>query len=488
MNLLDAWLAVVQENPTAPALVYQDEVWSRQRLQRLTAQIAQQLHQRGVKPGDMVGLALDQTPEHIAAMLAVARVGAISLPLHSRSRRQQRERLLKRFEANWVVSKQLLVLPNGTGLINLSELPTLTAADRPDLHFSDYWPTPETPARIGLTSGTTGEPNAILYSHGYWLHRIRTTIDNCDADTRITPSNLHLTLGNLTVFAALFAGGMVIFPPARQRHGLFDTIRRYSITHALTSPASVLDLATLAEDEGIAFPSLRHLRIVGGGMTERQIRVAKEKLTPNLYLPYGLSEVGAVSIATPELLDSHPTYAGRCKEGVQVEALDEQGEPLPPGEEGLLRILVPGMPQHYYDRPEASAERFRDGWFYSSDVGRVTADGLIQISGRDDDRINLGGRKFHAEQVERVLLNHPEVSDAAVVGHENGQGRKVLMALVVLNHEGAPRQKLQPYCRQQRLGDLVPHRFLLMSELPRNEAGKLQRSELAKLLPAAPRH
>lgn len=483
MNMIDQLLQVVQANPAAPAMIHARRLLTRVQFLQLVMVVARRLHERGIAQGEVVGVSMDHSPLHLATMLALARLGAVSLPVHPSTPPVGQLRLMQQFQA-----RRLLTMPgavakplDGVECFDLGEI-DLAKEAACDPHFIDYWPAADTPARIGLTSGTTGAPGAILYSHEFWLHRIATTVDNCDEHTRLMPSNLHLTLGNLSAFAALFVGGVLVFHRLHDLESFYRTLSIFGVTHALMPPSLIPQMAALNREEGPAFPALRHLRIVGGGLTPRLIDLARRKLSPQVYLPYGLSEVGAVSMATPELLSAHPEFAGRCKPGVRVEARDANGQALPVGSQGELWVSVPGQPMGYHNNPERTAARFCDGWFKTGDIGLVTADGLVRIEGRADDRINLGGQKFQPERVESVLQQHPEVKEIAVFTVNDQQGDKVLVAAAVLNHGGQVQKKFTEFCREQRLGGLMPRRFFVVKELPRNPAGKLVRAELPRLL------
>ncbi|MFW9616584.1 class I adenylate-forming enzyme family protein [Aquabacterium sp.] len=481
MNLIDQFLGVVQRHPAAPALIHQGQVMTRGQFLKLVVATSRHLHEQGVAPGEVMGMSLDHSPLHLAAMLAVARLGAVSLPVHPATPPAGQQRLMAKFGASRLICMPDAQVPPGVPAVVL-DAAVLKPLESADLRFIPYWPAPETPARIGLTSGTTGMPGGILYTHAYWGHRIATTVDNCDAQTRLMPSNLHLTLGNLSAFAALLSGGMVVFNRLHDIRSYFQTVQLYGVTHALMAPALIAEMATLNTEPGPAFPSMRHLRMVGGALTRQQIAIAKTRLSPNISLPYGLSEVGAVSIASPDLLTSHPEFAGRCKPGVLVQALGPNGEVLAVGQTGELRVKVPGMPQSYYRDEVRTADRFVDGWFMTRDIGMVTSDGLVRIEGRADDRLNIGGQKLHPEQIESVLQQHPEVKEVAVFVADNALGNKVLMAAIVLNHSGAVQRKFTDYCRDMRMGRQAPQRFLLVPQLPRNPAGKLIRTALPELL------
>jgi acyl-coenzyme A synthetase/AMP-(fatty) acid ligase len=490
MMLLDKYLETTSGNLGAPACIFDGKVMSRAQFLNMVCQFALALHERGIRPGETVGVSLTHSPAHLALILALARLGAISLPVHPRSPPRSKMRLMKQFGARRVVT----VPPPANApenrtpspdieVIRINELKPATETGQPDLRgMLDYWPSPDTLGRIGLTSGTTGFPNAVCYTHAYWLQRIVNTIEHCDETTRLMPGNLHLTMGNISAFAALFAGGAVVFHKQRQLESFISSIQLHAVTHAMTSPATIKDLAAALPFEGNAFPSIRYLRIVGGGLSEHLVKLAKRHITPNVWLPYGISEVGAISMADPALLDSHPDCAGRPKPGVQIEVVSPEGTVLGTGETGELRVRVPGMPTEYYMNPERTAEKFRDGWFYTNDIGMLTSDGLVRLEGRSDDRINLGGLKLYPERVESVLNSHPAVRDSAIFTVPDKDGNKVLVAAVVLKQDGQPVNDMVEFCKERKLGGMTPRRFFIVKELPRNEAGKLMRAALPELL------
>lgn len=498
MNLIDKFQEVMANNLAAPACIYNGKVMSRAQFYHMVCQFSLALHQRGVKEGDTVGVSLNHSPAHLAVLLAVARLGAISLPVHPRTPPAGKLRLLKQFGANRVITMKVpepsedtaKKTPQGIELIGLADLKPEGEHKQFGLDFTEYWPKPETPGRIGLTSGTTGFPNAVCYTHEYWLHRIASTIEHCDANTRLIPGNLHLTMGNISAFAALFSGGVVVFHKQNDLASFVESINAYAVTHAMVAPAMIKELAKRVHFEGVAFPSIKFLRVVGGGLSAHLVQLAKKHITPNLYLPYGISEVGAISMATPDLLDSHPDFAGKPKPGVEVQAVDPDGKVLAADQLGELRVKVPKMPSAYYMNPERTSEKYRDGWFYTSDIGMVTKDGLIKIEGRSDDRINLGGVKLYPERVERILDTHPEIRESAVFTVPDKDKNKVLVSALVLTHEGKPEADLVKFCQEHKLGNMTPRRFFIVKELPRNPSGKIVRASLPNLLrkPEPTRH
>lgn len=494
-NLIDKFLEKNTTDLAAPACIHEGKVVSRGAFLRAVCDFTAALHQRGVQPGDVVGLSLGQHPGHLAMILALARLGAVSVPVHPRSPMRAKLALLRRMGATRVVVQSLAAAPEakdvpppppieGLEVIALSDLQPKAGDARADHKLDlrgmlDYWPPANAPARISLTSGTTGVPSAVCYDHAYWLNRIATTVEFCDASTRLMAGNLNLTMGNISAFAALFAGGVVVFYKQHDLATYIQTVNLCAVTHAMMAPATIKRMAARLP-VGVAFPSIRYLRIVGGGLSEQLVALATGRLTPNVFLPYGISEVGAISMASPDDLKLYPDYAGKPKKGVKVQVVDEKDKVLAPGEVGEIRVKLPVMLPGYHQDEEKTKAKFKNGWFYTSDIGTLTADGFVRIDGRKDDRINLGGIKFYPERVERLLDAHPGVQEVAVFAAEL-KGENALVAAVVWKSE-ADLNSLLNYAKEHRLpANMMPKGVMTLKELPRNEAGKVVRSELKAL-------
>ncbi len=495
-NLIDKYLEKNATNLAAPACIHEGKAISRGALLRAVCDFTAALHHRGVQPGDVVGLSLGQHPGHLAMILALARLGAVSLPVHPRTPMRAKLALLKRMGASRVIVQRLAgsdagqaespqVRPvsdvQGLEVISLADLQPQEGQSRSgnplDLRgMLDYWPAADAPARIALTSGTTGAPSAVRYDHAYWVHRVATTVEYCDENTRLMAGNLSLTMGNISAFAALFAGGVVVFYKQHDLAAYTQAVQLHGVTHAMMAPAMIKRMASRLP-EGVAFPSLRYLRIVGGGLSEQLVAQATGSLTPNVYLPYGISEVGAISMATPSDLQRYPDHAGKPKKGVKLQVVDEKDKVLPPGEVGEIRVKMPMMLPGYHLDTEKTQARFRNGWFYTNDIGTLTADGFVRIDGRKDDRINLGGNKFYPERVERMLDAHPGVQEVAVFQAQI-KGENVLVAAVVWTAEPQVKALLDDARTRGLPAGMMPRGVMSLAELPRNEAGKVLRSEL----------
>ena len=486
MNLYQKFEALVNAEPQAIALISDGRLMTRKQFLSMVDAMAAGLHEQGVRSGDVVGISLPNTPSHLISLLAVARLGAMTLPLHGRSSPAARRRLINKYKAKFVVIG--VMPPNADQIKDLRFLQVDELVRQGQAGFENKvlpaQPDPQSIGRISLTSGTSGEPSAIAYTHENWICRLDRTSVGFDASTRLLVGSLHLTLGNILAFSAMLAGGLVVFAPVQGKGNLFlQTVQLYGVTHASLVPSGIKNMAASAPRSGVAFPTLKQLRVVGGALSDHLFKLAYERLTPNVLQSYGTSELGLISVATPQMLMDHPDHSGKVVAGGEIQVVDAQGQVLGPDQLGELRVKVPLMPQGYFKDEERSKLKFRDGWFYTSDMGKVTADGFIKIEGRADDRINIAGIKLFPDAVERVLSSHPAVHECAIFTvPEPTLGKKMLAAIVLEEGAQLSGEELAQHCRSRKLAEKTPTAFFICQALPMNPSGKLMRAELAKLL------
>jgi acyl-coenzyme A synthetase/AMP-(fatty) acid ligase len=242
-------------------------------------------------------------------------------------------------------------------------------------------------------------------------------------------------------------------------------------------PAHAALLAAALPDDGPAFPSLRHLRLVGAMPPPALVDALRRKCSPNIYIPYSITEVGVLTMATPDMVEQDPLSAGPVQPWATVEVVDSDGFALPAGQIGELRMQVEGMPRHYHGEVYSPAGRFRDGWFYPGDRGRFDARGHLYVEGRVDDLLNVGGNKVQPEQIENVIAQFTGVRESVAFMRILANGESQLAAAVI-RHGELDLRALHAYC-VQRLELLAPVHFVAVTAFPRNASGKVIRRELA---------
>ncbi len=218
-------------------------------------------------------------------------------------------------------------------------------------------------------------------------------------------------------------------------------------------------------------------RIICGGtlLPPAVAREARLKLTPDIRLIYGSTESGTAALGHAAGLEDTPGQVGITPAGGIVDIVDDAGTPLPDGQTGEIRVRGPRMVYGYLGDPEATAECFRDGWFYSGDLGRRLPDGRLVLEGRAEERMNLGGIKVMPALLEEAALACPGVRDAAAFAVPDEQGLEQAW-IAVAAEPGFDRDALSPH--MATYPDLPAHRFAWIDEIPRNAMGKVDRARL----------
>lgn len=405
---------------------------------------------QGVKPGDRIALSLFYQPANPLGALELfygaAWLGAVILPVFPDVKPERRKKVAERYGARMIEAfdyqhgQRTPPPPRGDGL------------DRPLL--------------MQFTSGTTGEPKALLFTQAQFAGktvRAARALGIAKDDRFVSARPWPGLVGLRAVFWVHCAGGTYVntlFPDSRQR--LERLVSSYRITIMTVAPSQI---RPLLRESGKPV-GLRVLYIAGAPVSAREVQQARDRLCRNTYVGYGVNELGMVAALRPDDLPGEDGRVGRLLPDVQCE---------PAG--GELRFRVPWTPEGYFENPAASAARFRDGWFHPGDLGSIDAEGYLVLRGRADEVINTGGVKIMPAEVEAVLLQHAGVADAAVVGlRDERLGERPVAYLVA--RPGASRAAIEAFCRERVDGTRRPTEYRYVDAIPRNAAGKVDRGKL----------
>lgn len=332
--------------------------------------------------------------------------------------------------------------------------------------------------RIFATSGTTGRSKFVPADHALISGRIlgKLIAQGERDDVHVCAAGPGGAMGFQDVLRSLFAGGTLVL--ARQA-SVDMAITRHRVNSMLMSPLTLGQLVAQLADRLEPFPSLVEIEVSGGALPGPLRTAAERKLCRNIVEVYGASETHVIASAPSRLMAGREGAVGLAHPGVRVEATDESGVPLPPGEVGRLRVGGPYVATGYYRDPDATQASFADGWFLTDDVGAVTADGWVVLQGRKSEVINAGGVKIGPAAIEEVLLAQTGVRDAAAFGMEDAFGVTQIWAAVVVVY-GADLADIAAGCRRQ-LGERAPRFLLPLENVPRNANGKILRQALVDL-------
>lgn len=488
MNLASGLTVNARGRPDHPALEVGDLRWSHAELAGEVGRMALRLEQRGIRRGDVVGVALRDTAWHLVLNYASAWIGAILLPLDWRWTPAEAARVATHFRATLVVGEDDAVPLEGVSFIPLAELLAEAPQDEPPALVE----APDLPLLISLSSGTTGIPKGPCLTHAqmlrrFWIHWINLGLNANDRYVSATP--LYFGGGRTFAMSVLFAGGTVtLFPPPFEAQDLCDALRDVAATSTFLVPTQLRSLLALPDEALEPMRSLRLLISSGAPLDPDERRQIDARLNANFCEYYASTEGGGISLSTPETRRANPDSVGRPVFGVETEVVGDDERSLPPGTIGRFRYRGPGVATGYAGEVDPETAGFKDGWFYPGDLAEIDRRGFITLRGRSRDMILRGGVNIYPPEIETALRAHPSVSDAAVVGRPSQRlGQEVAAFCVAAVSDGSRDEvpdeaQLATWCRERLAPYKVPRSFHWIPSLPRNSAGKVLKAELTARL------
>jgi acyl-CoA synthetase (AMP-forming)/AMP-acid ligase II len=425
---------------------------------------------RGLRPGDVAGLWLKDTPLHLALIYGCARAGIVMLPLDWKWTPAEAERVARHFGARIVVTDP------GAPLL---DVPTVAVETLPRAAAAAFGAEADDLLLLSLSSGTTGRPKGPAVSHRQFFRRFMTHwlhLGFTDADRFLCATPLYFGGGRTFAMSMLFTGATVVL--ASPAADLAPLVERERITCLFLVPTQLRRLMTL---DDAALAPLRDLRLLfssGAPLTVAERHEIAGRLCPRFHEYYASTEGGGVSLLTPADLARRPDSVGRPVFGVEVEVVDDEDRPLPADAVGRIRYRGPGVATGYHLDPEASVERFRDGWFYPGDLAAIDADGFVCLRGRREDVIIRGGINLYPTEIEAVLTAHPAVLEAAIVPRASATLGEEVAAFVV-PRAAVNAEALMAWCAERLAPYKRPAVITLLAELPRNSAGKVLKARLS---------
>ncbi|MCX2524492.1 (2,3-dihydroxybenzoyl)adenylate synthase [Larsenimonas rhizosphaerae] len=356
------------------------------------------------------------------------------------------------------------------------------------------WPavTADELAFFQLSGGTTGLSKLIPRRHQDYLYSIRGSIEPCGINEHTVylgalPLAHNFPMSSPGFLGVLYAGGCVVMAPAPTPDHCFPLIEAEGVTHAsLVPPLALLWLNSLPQYAHLDLSSLQVLQVGGARFSAEAARRVRPELGCTLQQVFGMAE-GLVNYTR---LDDDPETIVRTQ-GRPISRLDEvrivdaAGRPVPDGTPGLLETRGPYTIRGYFDAPAHNEASFTDEGFYrTGDVVSRTSTGYLIVEGRDKDQINRGGEKISPEEVENLLLAHPEVHDVAVVGMTDAYLGERPCAFIVPRGDATPKAgELAQYLKDTGLATYkVPDRFRIVEAFPETRVGKVSRKVLREQL------
>ncbi|MEV4098426.1 class I adenylate-forming enzyme family protein [Streptosporangium saharense] len=490
-------------------LVYEDERVTYEEHYLRAATLAGRLAgEYGVARGERVAIAMRNYPEWVIAFSAVLAAGGVAVPLNAWWSTRELEFGLSDSGARVLIADgERAAALAGTGcpmIVARGEVPAgarafdeVLGAVEPDATPPPVRLSPEDPATILYTSGTTGRPKGALGSHRNLGQSPMTVAYNTTRSmvragrdparkagrrrvTLLTVPLFHATGCFAVMTTTMFGGDCLVLMHRWDAGRALELIERERVTNLSGVPTNVWQLLS---HPGLADADVSSLTSLGYGGAPAPPRLL-ERLTE--LLPsrsptngYGMTETTALAIGNsgPDYL-ARPDSVGLPVPVVDVRITGPTGEELPVGEVGELRLRGPNVILGYWNRPRETEEAFADGWLRTGDLARVDEEGFVYVVDRAKDMVIRGGENVYCAEVEAALFEHPAVEDAAVIGIPHEELGEEVGAVVRLASPVAD-EELRTFLRERIAAFKIPVRFWVREgELPRNPGGKVLKTVL----------
>jgi acyl-CoA synthetase (AMP-forming)/AMP-acid ligase II len=507
--------------PDRIAIHFDDESISFMELQERVTRLANALADHGIGPGDRVAIMQVNCPQAVEAYFASAQLDAIYVPLNFRAKTEELQQTLSIAEPSVLLlgqrylplltpeegSKQLVppervVILDGpapSGMQTYDDV--LAGANSDEMHFPEAEDDDTTV--IMFTAGTTGVPKGVMLTHDSFSSYLLASVSPADPDveeTNLLTVPLYHIAGLQAALAAIYGGRTMVLMRQFEPLDWLTLAQRHRANRAMLVPTMLKQIMEHPQFHDFDLSSLDVITYGAASMPLEVIKRAIENLPGARFInAFGQTETASTITMLPpddHVLEGTPeeiekklrrlSSIGIPLEDVEVEIVDEDGLSLPTGQVGEIVARGSRMMKGYWQEDAATQAAIRSGWVYTGDLGYQDEDSYIYLAGRAKDFIKRGGEMVSPEEVEQVLMAHPEVAEAAVIGVPDEEWGEEVRALVVrrrgplaVQSSDALREEgLIEHCREHLAGFKRPRSVVFIDELPRNAMGKVLKRDL----------
>jgi long-chain acyl-CoA synthetase len=451
---------------TTPALVWEGGELSWAELDERASGFAQRLAEQGVERGDRIATLIPNHWTFAVALLGILKFGATAATLHPTLKPEELAEVMADLRPR-------LFVEHVTADKGIWHTARLTAS----------------PALIVYTSGSTGRPKGSVFSHDAFTFSNRAWagpvmgIKPDDVVLGVLPFAHNYGM-NAGLLAPLLFGARVVIVEHFAPEAVLEIIEKHRVT---VFPGVATMFRRLLNSPAFARADLSSLRLAVSGAAPCPWELCeewREKTGARILRGYGMTEVPRPISYLAGDPDEVPEAIGRAVPDARAQVVDDEGRPLAFGEVGELWINCPSAAAGYFNAPEETRAVLADGWFKTGDLASVSPQGFVQIMGRKRERILRGGYSIFPQEIERILLSHPAIAEAAVVGIPNPDLNEEVAAFVALKAgDNTSAEELIDYCQKHLAHFKFPRHVIILEQLPKGATGKVIKPELLRQCP-----
>lgn len=498
-----------QAQPRATAIVCAERSFSYAELDRLSSNLATRLAASGLGKGDSALVQLPNIAEFYIVLFALLKAGIAPLNALYSHRKMELASYAKQIVPKLLIaSREHEVFRTDSYIADFKEVGsspeiTLLLGDQRDAHNLAGWienpgqtpahfsPTgPGEVALFQLSGGSTGTPKLIPRTHNDYHYNARTSAQICGLTTQTRflcalPAAHNFLLSSPGALGVLYAGGCIVMAPSPEPTTCFSLIERHEINTVALVPSAVALWLQAAPDCQKQLHSLEFLQVGGACFADSLARQVPTVLGCKLQQVFGMAE-GLINYTRSGDSDEQIfTTQGRpISPGDEIKIVDEQGIPVADGEPGMLATRGPYTFCGYYQSPEQNARAFdSEGFYYSGDLVQLTPDGDLRVVGRVKDQINRGGEKVASEEIENLIVLHPDVTHAGLVAMPDEHLGEKSCAFVVSRNCNLKSPALRRFLMELGIAEYkLPDRIRFIESMPLTAVGKIDKKRLRQLL------
>jgi acyl-CoA synthetase (AMP-forming)/AMP-acid ligase II len=497
--------------PDKTAIVFEDKRYTFSQLNERVNRLANGLLKLGLKAGDRIAFLQVNCNQCVETYFAVAKAGAIYLPLNFRAKEKELGYMLNTAEATTLIVGERyipMIKSIQPELKYLKNLISIESKHDDMLYYEDIIsssPADEVVTEIDeddttilmYTAGTTGFPKGVMLSHNsfsvYMLENV-TPADPLAEESNILTVPLYHVAGIQAMMAAIYGGRTLVMERQFEAKEWMELVEREKANRAMMVPTM---LKQLLDHPDFKKHDLSSLKVITYGAAPMPIPVIKKALEefPGVSFINAFGQTETASTITALSPEDHAltgteeekekklkrlSSIGKPMSDVEMKVIDEEGNTLPPGEVGEIVARGPRVMTGYWKDEEKTAKTIdKDGWVHTGDVGYVDEDGYFFLSGRSSDMIIRAGENISPEELENVIRDHPKVEDVAVIGvPDETWGEEPRAVVIPKKGEQVTEEEIMEHCRANLASFKRPRTVVFVDDLPRNPMGKLVKREI----------